>query len=312
MKLRANSAANVAVMKALLIVNPAAGQGRTRELTSAAWDVLAPFVADTLLTEGAGDAERAARDAVTSGRFDAVLVAGGDGTLNEVVNGLMSASPSGTSALPLGIIPLGTQNVLAHELAIPRGDNAALGSLLSAGKTRTIDLGKIGDRYFSLMAGFGFDGAVVRDVLLPVKELIGPAAYGFAVLRLLTNYQSTIVRLQIDGEEVISDAFLVIVANAASYADRQIKMTPFATVDDGWLDVCVFERAPLDRVGFVTQIMAVLARRHLRDPRVRYYRARSIGIDSTPPIQGQIDGDIYRETPVQIDIVPKALRVFVT
>lgn len=298
-------------MQALLIINPVAGQGRFQDAPMAVREALGPFLAETLVTQSAGDAEAAARRAAARQEFDAVFVAGGDGTVNEVVNGLMAGAEPGRPSLPLALIPLGTQNVLAHELHIPEGDLSVLVSLIRAGKTRTIDLGKIEDRYFALMAGFGFDAAVIRDVVLPVKELIGPAAYALATLRALTNYRSTSVRLRLDGEEVVSDAFLVIVANAASYAYRQLKMTPFASLDDGWLDVCVFERAPFDRVGFITQIMAAMARRHLRDPRVRYYRARRVGIDSDPPIQGQLDGDMFRPTPVSIEVVPQALTVFV-
>ena len=298
-------------MNALLIINPAAGQGRSHAALAGVHDALGSVVSETFVTQGPGDAEMAARRAVEEGIFDAVVVAGGDGTINEVVNGLMAGHDAGHALLPLGFVPLGTQNVLSHELKIPKGDMASFATLLRVGKTHQIDLGRIGDRYFALMAGFGFDAAVVRDVVLPVKELIGPAAYALATLRALTNYQSTAVCLQLDGEEVTSEAFAVIVANASSYAYRQIKMTPFASLDDGWLDICVFERAPLDRVGFVTQIMALLARRHLRDPRVRYYRARRIKISSDPPIQGQIDGDMFRETPVTIEVAPKALTVFV-
>lgn len=298
-------------MRALLIINPVAGQGRPHDALSTIRAALAPFVAETLITQGRGDAEAAARRAASRHEFDAVLVAGGDGTLNEVINGMMAVPDSDTAPLPLGLVPLGTQNVLAHELSLPRGDIEAVADVLRGGRTRALDLGRAGERYFALMAGFGFDAAVVRDVALPVKELIGPAAYALATLRALTKYRSTAVRLTLDGEEIASEAFVVVVANASSYAYRQIKMAPFASVDDGWLDVCVFERAPLDTMGFVTQIMAMLVRRHLRDPRVRYYRARRIGIDSTPPIAGQLDGDTFGETPLTIEIVAKALPVFV-
>jgi len=106
-----------------------------------------------------------------------------------------------------------------------------------------------------------------------------------------------------------------VIANAASYAYRQIKLAPFAAPDDGWLDVCVFERPKrdrrIDRVGFASQMVSVLARRHLRDPSVRYYRARTITLSSDPPISGQLDGETFGQTPVTIRIVPSALSVFV-
>lgn len=296
-------------MNALLIFNPVAGSGRPAEELARIEAALGPLVSQRITTQGPGDAEAAARAAV--GVFDAVLAAGGDGTINEVVNGLLAANPADGPSLALGLVPLGTQNVFAHELGLPRGNLDAVAALLRVGKTRAIDIGQAGTRRFALMAGFGFDAAVVAEVAKPVKELIGPAAYAFATLGALAKYRSTSLRLTLDGEEVLTEAFVVVVANAASYAYRQIKMAPFASLDDGWLDVCVFERPLLDKFGFATQILALLARRHLRDPRVRYYRARRIRIESDPPIMGQLDGDTFAPTPLDIEILPRALTVFV-
>ncbi len=305
-------------MNALLVVNPAAGQGKLREALVALKTALGPLLGQVFETQKAGDAEAAAKQAAGQG-FDAVLAAGGDGTVNEVINGLMAA-PGSSGPLPLGLVPLGTQNVLASELGLPAsGDLNAVASLLRAGKTRRLDLGQVGTRYFALMAGFGFDAVVVREVLKPIKDLIGPAAYAFATLGALTKYRSTVIALTLDGEEIRSEAFLVVIANAASYAYRQIKLAPFAAPDDGWLDICVFERPKLDprlnrgldRVGFASQMVSVLARRHLRDPSVRYYRARTITLRSDPPISGQVDGETLGQTPVTIRIVPHALPVFV-
>lgn len=295
-------------MKSLLIVNPAAGQGRPPEALEALQTALAPVLGGVTVTQERGDAERAARAAAGDG-YDAVLAAGGDGTVNEVVNGLLAAGGAG-GALPLGLVPLGTQNVLASELGLPADPDATL-ALLRAGRTRRMDVGLAGGRHFVLMAGFGFDAQVVGEVLRPVKALLGPAAYALAAAGALAKYRSTHIRLRLDGEEVRSEAFLVVVANAASYAYRQIKLAPFAALDDGWLDVCVFERARGDRVGFASQMMAVLVRRHLRDPRVRYYRGKHLVLESDPPIQGQMDGDRFGGTPIEISVVPSALPVFV-
>lgn len=298
-------------MNALMIVNPISGQGRLQESREALLAALRPFVRDVAVTQGPGEAEAAARRAALSGHYDAVLVAGGDGTVNETVNGLIAARADDGATLPLGVIARGTQNVLAHDLSLPQHDLPAVVSMLAAGRTRAIDLGKADDRCFCLMAGFGFDAIVVQNVVPGVKDLIGPGAYALATFQTLAQYQSTSIRLTLDGEQVESEAYLAVVANASSYALAQVRMAPFASIDDGWLDVCVFERAPGDRIGFVTQIMAMFARRHLRDPRVRYYRARRIVIDSHPPIQGQLDGDMFRATPLTIDVMPHALEVFV-
>ena len=298
-------------MNALLIVNPAAGQGKPGAALGELQAALRPLIGSVYLTQKAGDAEVAARGAGAAG-FDSVLVAGGDGTVNEAVNGLLSAP----KALPLGLVPLGTQNVLAHEMGFDASaDLYTLEALLWAGKTRRLDVGKLSfgtqSRYFVLMAGFGFDAVVVRDVLRSVKERIGPAAYALSTLGALAKYRSTAITLTLDGEEVQSEAFWVVIANTASYGDRLIKLAPFAAPDDGWLDVCVFERPRVGRVGFATQMVAVLARRHLRDPSVRYYRAKTITLSSEPPISGQLDGEMFGATPTTITIIPQALTVFV-
>ena len=295
-------------MNSLLIVNPAAGQGKPSESQEALHSALGPLLGGIFITQKPGDAELAARKAAEGSEYDAVLVAGGDGTVNEVINGLMV----GRTALPLGLIPLGTQNVLAHDLGLPSSVSLeGTAAMLRSGKTRAIDIGQAGDRCFALMAGFGFDAQVVREVLHPVKDWIGPAAYAFATVGALARCQSSLLTLTLDDEEIRSEAYLVVVANAASYAYGQIKLAPFAALDDGWLDVCVFEKAPTRRFGFAGQLVAVLARRHLRDPRVRYYRARRIKIESDPPIQGQLDGENHGMTPLEITLLPRALSVFV-
>jgi YegS/Rv2252/BmrU family lipid kinase len=303
--------AAIRTMKSLLIVNPIAGQGRPHENLNDVESAFRSSVRKLVVTSGRGDAETAACEAAASGDYDEVLVAGGDGTINEAVNGLIRGAGDGLPSIPLGIIPQGTQNVLAQELGIGIGDLHEVASVFRHRRTRLIDVGEAGGRYFTLMAGFGFDAAVVGEVTRPIKELIGPAAYAFATLGALAKYRSTSVRLILDDEPVHSEAFAVVISNASSYAFRQIKLAPFAALDDGWLDICVFERPPFDKVGFATQMMAVIAGRHLRDPRVRYYRARRITIDSTPAINGQIDGDMFESTPVSISVVPKALRVYV-
>ena len=299
---------------ALLIMNPVAGQGRTRLTRAALEDAFAPLLGDVCITQGPEDARVAARNARARG-CDAVLVAGGDGTVNEAVSGLLAADGP---PLPLGLVPLGTQNVLAQELGQPLGDLAATRQIVQTGRTRTIDVGLVSGpapgaeaRVFVLMAGFGFDAAVIGETLRPVKDLLGPAAYALATVGALAKYQSTQVTLTLDGQEVRTRAYLVVIANAASYAYGQIKMAPFAALDDGWLDVCVFERAPLDRVGFAGQLVSVLARRHLHDPRVRYYRAKTITLTSDPPISGQLDGDGIGQTPVTITLLPRILPVLV-
>lgn len=297
-------------MQSLVIVNPAAGQHKPEELRQALRRAFRGTGSTIVITDRAGHAEEIAREGVDSGEYSAVCVCGGDGTINEVVNGILSANPQ--AARPkLGLMPLGTCNVLANELGIPSGSIDTSRDVIRASKVRAIDIGRVGSRYFLLMAGFGFDADAVRGVAQQVKSLVGASAYIMSGLAALAQSKPSRVHMKLDDEELTSDAFLVVVANVSSYAFAQFKVAPFAALDDGWLDICIFERPPTDRVGFAAQIVMLLARRHLDDPRVRYYRARHIRLESDPPIAGQLDGDLFGETPVEIDVIPKALEIFV-
>jgi diacylglycerol kinase family enzyme len=127
----------------------------------------------------------------------------------------------------------------------------------------------------------------------------------------LAKYNASKVVITIDDERIESEAFVVVVANTSAYAVEHVKIAPFAAIDDGWLDVCIFERPPNDKIGFLGQILLLMARRHLGDPRVRYYRGKTVSVEATPPMLGQIDGDPARSTPVKIDIRHRAVNFFV-
>ena len=297
-------------MKSLLIVNKNAGQHHFEEVDQAVKEAFGESLPEITVTKAPGHARKLASDAVASGCYNALYVAGGDGTVNEVVTGMLT-SDSALLRPPLGIIPTGTCNVLATELGIPCSDFGAAVHVARHGRPKKIDIGKMGHQYFLLMAGFGFDAAAVRDVALPLKDIVGPSAYVMAGLAALAKYQPSRVTLRIDDDTVSMDAFMVVVANISSYAFKEVKIAPFASLDDGWLDICIFEKPPMHTIGFVGQVMLLLARRHLGDPRVRYYRGRHIEIISNPPVAAQIDGDVEGETPVVIDVIPQALSVMV-
>ncbi|HEY3331843.1 MAG TPA: diacylglycerol kinase family protein [Capsulimonadaceae bacterium] len=297
-------------MKTLLILNETAGQHRNEDAVGAIRDAFGSRMPQLALTQAAGDAERIARDAAATGDYDAIVAVGGDGTVNEVVNGIMSGSQP-DSRPALGVIPTGTCNILASELGIPWPDVAAAADVVLTGKSTQIDLCLSRDRYFLLMASFGLDAEAVRGVERQIKQLVGPGAYVVSGLAAFANYKPSHVRLRLDDDLVDLQAFMVVVANVSTYALSSVKIAPFARPDDGWLDICVFEKPPMRHIGFIAQVMLMLARRHIGDPRVRYYRARRIEIDATPPIAAQIDGDPIGETPLTIEIVPKALSVLI-
>lgn len=234
-----------------------------------------------------------------AGQYDAVIAVGGDGTINEVVNGL-------TADVPLGIIPLGTANVLARELGIPVNDIPGACRIIQSGPARPMDLGVVNSRRYTLMTGIGFDAAVVQDVVHTVKDRIGAPAYLLAALGTLTRYEPTRMIFQTEDRRLDTTAYMAVVANAATYAF--IPVAPLASIEDGWLDVCVFEQR--SRAEFVRQALAVLTRRHMQSNDVRYFRTRRLRVLSFPPVGLQVDGDSGGETPAEFHVLPGALRIF--
>ncbi len=296
-------------MRALLIANPRAGQKRRDELENYIRSLADGVFHEIRWTTGPHEAEAIAASAIASG-WDHIFIAGGDGTINEVVNGILRSTTPETRPT-IGLIPTGSCNVLANELCIALPSKDSLTAMLAAHKTREIDVGQAGDRYFTLMAGFGFDAVAVRRVALPIKDVVGSPAYLLSAIATLADYSPSKVKLTVDDDIVQTEAFMILVANVSSYAWQNVRLAPFASLDDGWLDVCVFEKSPRSKVGFISQAMLILAKRHLEDRRVRYYRARKVTIESLPPIDGQLDGEACGQTPVSITLHEKALCILV-
>lgn len=286
-------------MKAALIVNPVAGQGRIERVLPEVQAKLkaAGFNLAVYLIEHEGQAVRFAREATKRG-IQTVIVAGGDGTLSEVVNGVAGEK------VRLGLIPAGTGDVFAHEMGIPTHQPFEACNIIIEGKTKQIDLGRADDRYFVLMAGIGFDAQVVRDVKPEVKKLLKDLAYPLAGVETLLTYQPVLLRVRIDDR--FTRGSFVVVGNARYYGGR-LKVTKEAQIDDGLLDVCVFTGKTM--ASFVQFVSAVITGLHLSLKEVEYYRAKEIDITSDEPVLVQTDGELIGRTPMKFSVVPKALTV---
>ncbi len=264
-------------------------------LRRAGWDV------DVCETVGAGSGTGLARDAVISG-CTAVIVAGGDGTINEVIQELAN------TPVALGIVPLGTVNVWALELGISATAVGAAAALVS-GQIRTIDLGRANDRYFLLMGSAGFDAHVTRNVSTRLKRWWGPAAYIVTAGRSVWRYTGTRARVVLDGDEVECSLLMLVAGNTRLYGGRMVEITPLALVDDGLLDVCIFTgRGARDLVHYT---WAVLRHRHTKNMRgVLCRRVRRVEVYAERPLPVQVDGD-YAGTmqDIILSVAPAALRV---
>ncbi|MHB1457136.1 MAG: diacylglycerol/lipid kinase family protein [Armatimonadota bacterium] len=292
------------VMEAAVILNPIAGQWQIGSIKDKIAYEFKKHNIDCIImeTQSAGDGIRLSKEAVESG-YKTIVSAGGDGTVNEVANGIVE------SDAVMGILPLGSVNVLARELKIPLDLKGAV-ACIAGNNIKNIDLGLANDRYFTLMAGFGFDAEVVSTVLQPIKDMIGTSAYIFKGLEMLTTYNATDVTLEMPEQTYASKAFLIMVANASTYTYR-LKITPYALPDDGLLDICIFEHSAMDKLGFARQITDLFMDRHLEHDEVKYFRTTSVKVISSPDVAVQIDGDSFGTTPVEIRIAPGILPVIV-
>lgn len=291
--------------RALFIVNPVARgvPSSARLEMAAAWLESQSWHATLEPTGGKGHATTLACEAAESG-CDVVVACGGDGTVNEIANGL-----AGTETA-LAVIRGGTANVWAKEVAIPRDPLAAV-RLVSEGRRRRMDLGVVeGDegqrRFFLLMAGAGLDGYVVRRVPERVKQRLGAAAYVFYGLRESLRFRPEPASLLIDGEAVTAHLLWLLAANTRSYGGV-INVASDALADDGLLDVFVFEGRGIRRT--FGHGLRILRRKYDGAKDVVHRRASAIEISAPAALDCQVDGESLDFAPRAIRIAPLALAV---
>jgi len=285
------------------IFNPHSGGGgyqRDVPLIFAALRGLGYSVAE-LETGGPGDATRLAREAVADG-FDVVCAIGGDGTVNETINGLAG------SETPLAIVPTGTVNVLAMELGIPLDPPDAV-RLLEAPVVSWIDLGLAGERYFGLMAGVGMDAAVVASLNPTMKRALKEAAFAVQGLANYLTREEPLIR--VTSEERTVEGYFAVFGNSSNYGGA-FGITPLADMRDGLLDVCVLkDKSFLSTVWYWT---AALINAHIKHPKVEYFRTESASIatvEEGKEVLVQTDGEVAGRLPMECRVAPRALRVVV-
>ncbi|MFO7171208.1 MAG: diacylglycerol kinase family lipid kinase [Chloroflexota bacterium] len=286
--------------RVLIVYNPLAGQAESfeQDLRAAAdlWRTHGWRV-DLQPTHEPGDGVRIAREAAERG-YDVVVAAGGDGTINEVLNGLV-----GTNAA-LAALPVGTVNVWVREIGLPLQPRATAEALLQA-QVRRIDVGRAGDRYFLLMAGVGFDAAVVGEVRPPEKRRLGIFAYVVRAIGVALRYRGARVRVTLDGRRVGGRVLLVVIGNSQLYGGV-VKITARAIIDDGLLDVCIIKGSSFLSVPL--RLLSILRQRYNLDPKIEYHRARTVRVESRRGLPVQVDGDHIGQTPMTFEVLPGAVR----
>jgi YegS/Rv2252/BmrU family lipid kinase len=294
---------NVDVRRVAAVYNPTSGGGHFRKDVPLIVESLRGFgmTVEEFATEGPGHATYLARRAVTQG-FDLVCCIGGDGTVNEAINGVAETD------VPLAIIPTGTVNVLALELGIPLEPPDAC-RLLAEGDVSWVDLGKAGDRYFALMAGIGMDAAVVASMNPVLKRTLHEAA--FIVQGVATYLTREEPLLRIETAEKIVEGYFAVFGNASNYGGI-VGITPLADMRDGLLDVCVLKDKSF--LGTISYWTAALINAHLKHPKVEYFRTEAAQVATVEPdkeVLVQTDGEMAGKLPLTCSVVPRALRVVV-
>jgi YegS/Rv2252/BmrU family lipid kinase len=293
----------------ILIFNPIAKKASGRKIVRASHFLKSRgHNVEVLFTEKKGHAESLARDAIKASP-SLIIAAGGDGTFNEVINGIAG------SEVPMAILPLGTTNVLSKELGIPEDIESALGVALTS-IPKTVSLGKISGvyenqftghsshitRYFVLMAGIGFDGEAVLGVNEILKKFSGKGAYIYSGIKTLSRFKPNELFFYVDGKTF--SGYTAIIGKAAKYGGNY-RITPDARLPDPFLYVCLFKGK--SRLDILRYAFGILMGRHLRFRDVEYVKATTVEVKGNAHIQ--IDGDYFGKTPARVEIVPNIVRI---
>ncbi len=294
------------VIKANLIYNPNSGQ---------IWNPFNPDIVKDFLsnkgwditiskTESQGDGTKIAQQSVKD-KFDVVIVAGGDGTINEVIQSLAGSNTK------LAILPVGTTNVLARELKIPLNFQDAL-LLIPDSNVVNFDLGVINGRYFILMAGIGFDAQLVNEVDSNFKKLTGIVA--FAATSPVTMIKQRQAKMMITlwdkngkKKKLKRESYQVLISNVPTYAiDLTVALN--ARYDDGLLDIDIFKSKKLH--DFAINLLAIAFVKKKSDETItENYKFTRMTIKTEPPMPIQVDGDSMGITPASIEVKPKYLKL---
>lgn len=271
------------MLKTLVILNPAARSERAADLIRKIEKIVG---SDALLcrTAKAGDARAFARQAVEDG-FQQIIAAGGDGTINEVVNGVAGSSAS------LGVLPVGTMNVFASELKLPKNIEECW-EVIRTGNTRTIDLPDAGGHAFVQMAGVGFDAQALKETSRDAKRNLGPLSYVISAAHIIARKPP---RLFVQTGDTLREGSFVLIGNGRYYGGPFV-VFPNAKIDDGLLDVLVFKN--LSHLDLVRYLQGIVFGNYEGLKDVDYFQTESLTVTSEEPVPVEVDGEVIGSAPM--------------
>jgi lipid kinase YegS len=259
---------------------------------------------DVRVTWEGPDASAFAREAAQSGTYDTVIAAGGDGTVNCVVNGVMEAGAD----CAVGIVPLGTANDFATSCGLPLDPRQAL-QFIVEGTARTIDLGKLNDRVFVNIASGGYGTGATADAVQEEKDLLGAIAYAITGLREATNLQAH--HANITGPDFVWEGdFYAIALGNGRQAGGGFQVCPRALLNDGLIDLMILPEMPFSQLLLLVR---ALRNGELADQGpIVYAQLPWLDLAVEQPVQVNLDGEPREETNMHVEALPDCVRVYVT
>lgn len=298
-------------MRSKLIVNPTSGPRDIKRELPAVLNYLEDHDWHTTLhlTERPGEATELACRSQDEG-CNAVFVVGGDGTINEVINGLAEGP------VALGVLPGGTGNVWAKGLGLPTRSPLHQLPLLDSvkvlvpGKTRRIDLGRANGRHFLQWTGLGLDAQVTyaMEPRTRRQRRMGALAYVVAGVTIASTMAGIRSRIYIDGQTIYRRSILIVISNSQLYGGM-VRIATDARLNDGLLDLDVFAGTGFGSV--IRTVLGVITGLHVRDPRHSFYQGHNICIKTDKPMAIHVDGEPFGTTPLQCEVVPDALSIMI-
>jgi diacylglycerol kinase (ATP) len=280
-----------------VILNPAAHSERALRRRARVQELAGTSV--VYATSRTGEAETFARRASQEG-YQKIVAAGGDGTVNEVVNGI-----AGTEAT-LGVLPLGTMNVFANEIGLPTHDLDSCWNVIQNENTRLVDLPIANQKFFIQLAGVGLDAQVVKETSSAFRRSFGPVSYLIAAAQIAARKPP---RLLIESENAsINEGSFVLIGNGRLYGGP-FPFFKHAVIDDGLFDVVVFKR--LGYLEIIKYLQDVVFSSEIRTPEVEYFQTRRLRVDSDEEVPVELDGELVGVCPVEFSLRERSLRVLV-
>jgi diacylglycerol kinase (ATP) len=280
----------------VVILNPTAGSPEHLQ----SWQERIESIAracPVLTTSHSGDAERLARRAVEQG-FARIIAAGGDGTVNQVANGL-----AGSNCL-LGVLPIGSVNVFAMELGLPLHNLQRCWEIIEDSNVRMVDLPSANAKYFVQLAGVGLDAQVVKETSIALKRSFGPLSYLISAAQIAARQPP---KLFIESEHTsLEEGSFVLVGNGRLYGGP-FPFFKHASIDDGVFDVVVFKR--LGYLEIIKYLQDVVFSSDINVPEIEYFQTRELRITCEQDVPLELDGELAGNCPVDFRIRQRELRV---